>query len=771
MELFKLLGTIAIDGTERAKSDINDTVGAGQNAESSLVSSFKKIGSAVATYFAVDKIIAFGQDIVSTSATVSAEVSAFNQIMSVNAIGDYSDKAQEKLNKLANEVGMMSTRLTPYMTSMTAKFKGLGYDIDDATDMAVRGLGLATDASAFWDMSLDESMSHLNSFVNGSYEGGEAIGLFANETQLASYAIKTGLIAEKKEWANLDESIKQATRLEYAESMFKLSGAVGQANKESGQYANTQADLSEKWRQFKALIGEPLLQNVVTPAMGKLSEVVDKLTQGYNDLTTWVGENQDTINEWKGILEQIITTVGLLTTTFIAFKTGAMIQGVINSFQQAQVTLALYSATSNGATIAQGLFNGTLTIGETLVALFTGKVTLAQLATQGWTTAQTMLNTVLSANPIGIVIGLLVALAGVMVVAYNKSETFRNFVNNLWISIQQAFAGIVETMGNAWNTIIEVCTNAWETLKAIVQVGLMFISELVNFFIDILLIPWNFIWKNFGDKLTSVWGSMKTTVNNGITWIKNIITSVMTSIYNFFAPKWDAIKTTVSNVMTSVRGTISSVWNSIKTTISSVINNIRSTVSNVFNSVRSTISSVFNGIKSTATSIWNSIKTAITSPVTNAVNTVRNLINRIKGFFNFSWSLPKLKLPHVTIKGKFSLVPPSVPSFGISWYKKAMDNPMLLDKPTIFGMQNGKLLGGGEAGEEVVSGKQTLMNMIREAVGINDMSEVVSLLKQILAVITDEDKIHEILVKALTDGSFAIVLDNREVGRIVRKYA
>ena len=825
MELFRLLGTIAIDGTEQAKNELGDLIDSGSEAESTLLSTFRKIGGAVTTYFATGKILNFAQDIVSTSATVSAEISAFNQIMSVNSIGDYVDVAQEKMNALANSVGMASTRLTPYMTSMTAKFKGLGFDIDTATDFAVKGLRLATDASAFWDMSLDESVSHLNSFINGSYEGGEAIGLFANDTQMAQYAIKTGLIESKKEWANLEESIKQATRVEYAQAMFEASGAVGQANKESEQYANTQADLSEKWRQFKALIGEPLLQNIVTPAMNKLGEVVDGLTQGYKDLTSWISNNQDTINQWKGIIENVALAVGVLTSAFLAFKAVAVITGIIQAFQSAQVALALYTATSSGATIAQGLFNGTLTLSEVLVGLLTGKVTLAQLATQAWTVAQGALNAVLNANPIGIIIGLLVALAGVFVVAYNKSETFRTFVNNLWTTIQESFTKIMEvvssvwesvktwtietwntivtTLTGFWDSLVQTCSGAWETLKAIVQVGFMFISELVNFFIDVLLIPWNFIWQNFGSQLTDAWNNMRNTVNSFLSKIRDTITNIMTSIRTWWSNTWSTIRNTVSNIWTSiqttisniltpifntisrvfnnvrntisnvlssVRSTISSVWSNIRNTISSVVSSISGTVSSVFNSVRSSISNTFNSIWSTATSIWNSIKSAITTPINNALSTVSDVISRIKGLFNFSWSLPKLKLPHVSISGSFSLVPPRVPSFSIEWYKKAMDGGMILDEPTIFGMKDGKFLGGGEVGSETVVGTQSLMSMIRDASNTND-GALLGILKQIYELLKDDNRLYDIFLRALSDGSFSVVLDGREVGRVVRKYA
>ena len=99
-----------------------------------------------------------------------------------------------------------------------------------------------------------------------------------------------------------------------------------------------------------------------------------------------------------------------------------------------------------------------------------------------------------------------------------------------------------------------------------------------------------------------------------------------------------------------------------------------------------------------------------------AKTTVSNAIQAIKNKFNFSWSLPKLKLPHVSISGKFSINPPSVPHFSVSWYKKAMEDGMILNSPTIFGMKGNQLLAGGEAGSETVVGTKSLMEMIRNAV-------------------------------------------------------
>lgn len=119
-----------------------------------------------------------------------------------------------------------------------------------------------------------------------------------------------------------------------------------------------------------------------------------------------------------------------------------------------------------------------------------------------------------------------------------------------------------------------------------------------------------------------------------------------------------------------------------------------------------------------ATSIKNKfddIKRGITEKINSAKDTVKSAIDKIKSFFNFQWSLPHLKLPHFSISGKFSLNPPSVPHFGIDWYAKAMKNGMILNNPTIFGMMNGKLLGGGEAGSETIVGTNSLMQMIAKA--------------------------------------------------------
>lgn len=118
---------------------------------------------------------------------------------------------------------------------------------------------------------------------------------------------------------------------------------------------------------------------------------------------------------------------------------------------------------------------------------------------------------------------------------------------------------------------------------------------------------------------------------------------------------------------------------------------------------------------SSISNTFERIKSAISDKINSAKEAVHNAIERIKSFFKFEWSLPRLKMPHISISGGFSLFPPSVPHFSVDWYAKAMKNGMILNNPTIFGMMDGKLLGGGEAGSETIVGTNSLMNMIAKA--------------------------------------------------------
>lgn len=200
-----------------------------------------------------------------------------------------------------------------------------------------------------------------------------------------------------------------------------------------------------------------------------------------------------------------------------------------------------------------------------------------------------------------------------------------------------------------------------------------------------------------------------------------------TLILNLIAGIIQSIPTLIANVPKIIEAIVSVItafnWLNLG---SSIVKGIANGIKNLPATLKQFASNAVNGIKNAFTgggignvvrTVFNGVKTSISTVMNSAKSVVSTAISKIKGFFKFSWSLPKLKLPHPKISGKFSLNPPSVPHFSISWYKKAMDKGMILNTPTIFGMgKNGDLLGGGEAGSETVVGTNSLLNMIRSAV-------------------------------------------------------
>lgn len=566
------------------------------------------------------------------------------------------------------------------------------------------------------------------------------------------------------------------------------------------------------WDAFATSVGD---------ALQRVFDWIQKI-----DFTTFFERGMDGVENFLEKLGGLIEDVPKIIQTFKDWS--PLIAGVAAGFVTLKVAMAIsslidaiskswnaYKTANEGATIAQWLFNAALNANPivlivTLIAgLVVALITLwntndgfREAVTNAWEKIKEVFGTVIEA-----IKGFFTGLVNVIYQVWNTIVT----------AVSGAVDSIAQTVNNVFNVIVNTVSSVWETIKNIVTVGIMLIAEIISAYIQIVTAPWMFLWENFKEYILAAWEYIKNVVSTALDVISTVISNVWNSIVGFLTPIlegiketfstiWNAIKSVISTVLSAIQSVITTVWNAIKSIVTTVISAIRSEISSAFSAIKSVITSILNAIKAVFTSVWNAIKSVVTSAVngikstissglsaalsivfnilnsiknkfssilSSAANIVQSGINKIKSFFNFSWSLPHLKLPHISISGSFGLTPPSVPHFGIEWYKKAMDDGMVMNQPTVFGYnaKTGQLMAGGEAGSETVVGTQNLMNMIKTAV--SESSESNDHTDEVLEAIyywLSNGGLEKLLIDILTQ-KVKLRWENREIARLVKEYA
>jgi TP901 family phage tail tape measure protein len=280
-------------------------------------------------------------------------------------------------------------------------------------------------------------------------------------------------------------------------------------------------------------------------------------------------------------------------------------------------------------------------------------------------------------------------------------ETIKSVIGEKIDAVKEKITTVTTAISNvasaAWNAISSTASSLWEGIKGTIGSKIDAAKEKVSTATSMITSVASSAWSSVSSTASSLWSTISSTVSSKISAASSAVSSATSTITSVASSAWSSVSSAASFKWESVRSTISSKLSSAQSTVSSLMSGITSTMSSGLSSALSTVSGKFSSIYST-----------ISSKMSAARDAVGNAISALKSKFNFSWSLPHLKLPHVSISGSFSINPPSVPHFGISWYKDGG----ILTRPTIFGAAGNNLLAGGEAGAEAVVPLATLWDKL-----------------------------------------------------------
>ncbi|UYL94200.1 tape measure protein [Geobacillus phage vB_GthS_PT9.1] len=286
--------------------------------------------------------------------------------------------------------------------------------------------------------------------------------------------------------------------------------------------------------------------------------------------------------------------------------------------------------------------------------------------------------------PVLAVVAVIGALVAAIVLAWNKSEAFRNAVTSVFKSISSVVLSAVGAVRNFivqkfseiqsfWKQngqqIAQATKNVFSVIKSIISVVMPLVVSIIK----------------------GAWQNIQGVISGAI----KVILGVVKTFSSLFTGDWKGVWQGAKQILS---GAIQFIWNAIQLGfMGKVLGVIRNFVSSAIGRVTDLASKFkgkFSEILSAATSKFNSIKEKITSPIRSATNFVKGQVDKIVSFFrNMKISFPKIKLPHFKLSGKFSLNPPSVPKISVDWYKTGG----VFENPVIFGNA-----GFGDVSEAIV---------------------------------------------------------------------
>lgn len=415
-----------------------------------------------------------------------------------------------------------------------------------------------------------------------------------------------------------------------------------------------------KWKFLEAFDNaKPTITYIAETAIPNITDALLKVVGGVTDVA-------DAFVQWDGFLPTI-TAIG---TAVAAIKFYKFVTGVYSA-AKALTILNIAKAKDMALTLAiKAMY-----IQDAIVKAASVVQTYALVAAQAvWNVAATIGAGVTWA--LGAAFAFLTSPIGLVILAIGAIIAIGVLLWKNWDTVKEKAGQLGAWLGEKFNAIKESIGNAIEGFKNKFPVAFAFIEGVIN--------------------------GWKATIDGVIGGVKQVFQGVIDFVQGVFTGNWSQALEGLKSIFSGVFGALSSLalapLNAMKGVVIGALSAVNVATNGKLSEIKNFFTTHLEGAKSTVVGILDGIKNAFSEKLEAAKSIVSGAVNAIKGFFNFKWELPKLKMPHFSIKGDFSLMPPKVPTMGVEWYKDGG----IMTNPTLFGINGNNAMVGGEAGAEAI---------------------------------------------------------------------
>lgn len=768
MELFRLVGTLALQGKEDVNHDLDDVTGKASSSEGRMTDAFKKIGAAVATYFAVDKIVGFGKTVVDTAASFE------DGMLKVQSLTEATQEEYNKLSDAALNYGSTTAWTSKDVADAMGYMALAGFDTNEILDSTSGMLSLASASG--------EDLATVTDILTDSMTG---FGDGADQASRYADVLATTQAKSNTTVGDLGEAFTYVSSLAgtYKYSLEDVSAALG-----------TMANAGVKGSMAGTSLSS-IITRLGTNTNGARDAIEALGVQFYNEDGT-ARDLGDVLTELCDATEgmdtaqkaELASTVagqeaqkGLLAILNQGSDAYTDLKDKLNDCSGAADSMAKNMESGMGGSIRslQSAWEGfTIKLGQkfekpvvsglhVITSFLTDKAipaidNISNAVEKGHKIASKVGDWLSDHKTTVEVVAIAVGTLTAAIVAYNAAQAISNasgMANITMLAIYKAMtvaSTVAQTVATATTTGLTAATTAlgaaMSFLTSPITLVILAIGALIA--IGVLLYKnWDQIKDKageLGDWLHEKWDGIKEKTTETWSNVKESMSKAMDSAHTYVSGKLDAIKQKYEENGGGIRGIVAATMEGIK----------------------QYYSIGYDAINALTGGKLDEIKNKMSEKLSAMVDGVKIVVFSIKKFFDFTTDIPHIRLPHFNITPTGwkldDLLKGKIPSLGIDWYAKAMDDPMVMTKPTAFGYNpaTGSIMAGGEKGSEVVSGTNTLMNMIAGAVASQNGDLVAILWKIFDAIMTLDANMGGNMREALE--GVGLNVNQREFARLVK---